>query len=122
MSECLTQEDAMKMSNERAIYILKDYSDFMLDQNGCPTSEGYFAVQKAIKALESKTEQAWIPVSERLPEDEQDVIVSFKTGGVHQGKYFKDGSANPWYMYRDKCRAWSNVVEAWMPLPEPYKE
>jgi hypothetical protein len=64
----------------------------------------------------------WIPVTERLPEDEQEILFSTKTGRVHSGKYHDDDSANQWYSHRDKCRAWNNVVNAWMPLPEPYKE
>lgn len=64
----------------------------------------------------------WIPVKERLPEDEQEILFSTKTGRVHSGKYHDDDSANQWYSHRDKCRAWNNVVNAWMPLPKPYRE
>lgn len=63
----------------------------------------------------------WIPCSEKLPEDEQEILFSTKTGRVHSGKYHDDDSANQWYSHRDKCRAWNNVVTAWMPLPEPYQ-
>lgn len=65
--------------------------------------------------------QQWIPCSEGLPEDEQLVIFSTKTGRVHQGKYHKDNSVNQWYSNIDKMRAWNNVINAWMPLPKPYK-
>ena len=80
--------------------------------------EEYEAYQRAINAVEQTT---WIPVSERLPEDEQEILFSTKTGRVHSGKYHDDDSANQWYSHKDKCRAWNNVVSAWMPLPEPYK-
>lgn len=76
------------------------------------------AFAEAIKFLK---ESRWIPVSERLPEDEQEILFSTKTGRVHSGKYHDDDSANQWYSHRDKCRAWNNVVSAWMPLPESYK-
>ena len=75
--------------------------------------------KEILEALEQ--EPKWIPVSERLPEDEQEILFSTKTGRVHSGKYHDDDSANQWYSHRDKCRAWNNVVSAWMPLPEPYK-
>ena len=64
----------------------------------------------------------WIPVTERLPEDEQEILFSTKTGRVHSGKYHDDDSANQWYSHKDKCRAWNNVVSAWMPLQDVYRE
>lgn len=64
----------------------------------------------------------WIPVSEQLPEDGQEVLFSTKTGRVHLGRYHNDNSVNQWYSSLDKMRAWNNVVNAWMPLPEPYEE
>lgn len=76
------------------------------------------ALNMAIKVLE---QPKWTPVSERLPEDEQEILFSTKTGRVHSGKYHDDDSANRWYSHRDKCRAWNNVVTAWMPLPKPYE-
>lgn len=63
----------------------------------------------------------WIPCEERLPEDEQEILFSTKTGRVHSGRYHDDNSANQWYSHRDWCRAWNYEVIAWMPLPEPYK-
>ena len=51
MSECMTQEDAERMDNEQAIAILKPLQDMMRDQYGCPISDAYFAVGKAIEAL-----------------------------------------------------------------------
>ena len=79
--------------------------------------------QKAIQKLRDNGVfiDRWIPVSERLPEDEQEILFSTKTGRVHSGKYHDDDSANQWYSHKDKCRAWNNVVSAWMPLPKPYE-
>ena len=56
MSECMTQEDAMNMSTEQAIRILKPMQSMMRDQNGCPISDAYFALEKAIEALEKKVD------------------------------------------------------------------
>lgn len=78
--------------------------------------------EKTCKQIKEAIEQTiWIPVSKRLPEDEQEILFSTKTGRVHSGKYHDDDSVNQWYSHKDKCRAWNNVVTAWMPLPEPYK-
>ena len=122
MSECMTQEDAMKMSNERAIYILKDYSNFMLDRNGCPTSEMYFAVQKAIKSLE-KTTQEWIPVSKRLPKKGGWYLVTwedqFKTvRRVAVSEFIEPKGLTDIGHFEGFALC---EIIAWMPLPEPYK-
>ena len=54
MNECMTQEDAMNMSDEQAVQILKPLRDMMIDQNGCPISDAVFALDKAIVALSKK--------------------------------------------------------------------
>ena len=64
----------------------------------------------------------WIPVSERLPEDEELVLFSTKTDRVFEGKFFVDKTDLQWYAFRDKAFAYNNVVTAWMPLPKPYKQ
>ena len=106
------------------------------DNRGLPITwqDGFVdAVDKAVEALE---QQQWIPVTYRpaegdelkhymymftcdMPADEQDILVTVK--GRHgtlwverDVNYCEDGftldSGNDW---RD--------VEAWMPLPKPYK-
>ena len=64
----------------------------------------------------------WIPVTERLPNRDELVLVTYKTTSkIHLCKYIDDGSENSWWSYIDDCCAWNNVILAWMPLPEPYK-
>ena len=67
---------------------------------------------RILKALEQ--EPRWIPVSERLPEEEGLYLVSVKND--HKRRYSK----TCWYMGRNHWFARQDV-EAWMPLPEPYK-
>lgn len=74
------------------------------------------------KLITTSTAQQWIPCSERLPERDEIVLVSYKTtDNVHMCKYLDDGSENTWWSYNDDCLEWNNVILAWMPLPEPYK-
>jgi hypothetical protein len=76
------------------------------------------ALNMAISAL---TEQQWIPVTERLPAYGEDVLISI-------GGYCNVGhivSVNEEEQYNWYFSGWyhlPNDVDAWMPLPEPYRE
>lgn len=61
-------------------------------------------------------ESNWIPCSERLPEDNTDVIVCFYSGTVTEMRYWGNGIFQGIYEHTTKA------IVAWMPLPEPYKE
>ena len=58
----------------------------------------------------------WIPCSERLPEDNTDVIVCFYSGIVTEMRYWENGNFQGIYEHTTKS------IVAWMPLPKPYKE
>ena len=58
----------------------------------------------------------WIPCSERLPENNTDVLVCFYSGTVTEMRYWGNGIFQGIYEHTTK------VIVAWMPLPEPYKE
>lgn len=66
----------------------------------------------------------WIPCSERLPKTGEYVLIScegFSTLGV--GKYEEDDIGGTFYLNEDiPCEDFGIAVEAWRPLPEPYKE
>ena len=51
MNDCMTQEDAMNMDYKQAISIIVPMKNMMIDSNGCPISDAYFALSKAIEAL-----------------------------------------------------------------------
>lgn len=57
--------------------------------------------------------QRWIPVTERLPEDEAEVLVCHKNGFVTDNARF----GTHWWFADDQ-----NPITHWMPLPEPPKE
>lgn len=67
----------------------------------------------------------WIPVSERLPEDRREVLVTaywHETYQVMMASYFGDGLW--WCVPFNNCGEHMQRLKprAWMPLPEPYKE
>ena len=56
----------------------------------------------------------WIPVSERLPNGNEDVLVD---DGVDMFVAWYD---NGWDSTDHSCDPYTDII-AWMPLPEPYK-
>lgn len=74
------------------------------------------AFDMAIEALEKQSK--WIPVSERLPEEGKDVLITILLrNGVKAVEKSKRADVTMWRGFgRDV-----NVI-AWMPLPEPYKK
>ena len=70
------------------------------------------------------TEQQWIPCSERLPEEDGFYLVSvgspYKTVRVYEYKPCEGWeNENLWKADGTYCFNW--FVEAWMPLPKPWK-
>ena len=58
----------------------------------------------------------WIPCSERLPEDINNVLITTVGGHVQIGWY--DYRYEIWYSH---ITNFIQKVTSWMPLPEPYK-
>ena len=96
------------MTREEAAEKLKLYLDNNLieDISGCEGVEETISV--AIEALEA---QRWIPVKEKLPDENQACLITNIYGNV-AWNYWIDGE---WTVLPD-------YVVAWMPLTEPYTE
>lgn len=73
-------------------------------------------VRRALASLPSaQPEPQWIPVSERLPGENEFVLVTFGWFGrkTDPGVNIDEIRDGDWMI--------SEVVTAWMPLPEPYR-
>ena len=105
------------MTNE-AIRILKVAIENSKEHiSFCFDLRGIEALQLAIKVL---GQSSWIPVSESLPEESGDYLVTTKWKGSYSGDVYIETNMA---VYRKKTKEWDCVdVIAWMPLPEPYKE
>ncbi len=69
----------------------------------------------------------WIPVSERLPEEGKEVLAQFAVRVVHtNNKVDEFVYIHTMYYENGAWQSFAGVpngkVEAWQPLPEPYKE
>lgn len=75
------------------------------------------------KWIDVLVQTQWIPIKERLPENDTLVLVTIKVGNrepkVRSGYYYRDG-----FFHIDNGDYWKasdKELLAWMPLPEPYK-
>ena len=82
--------------------------------------------EEMVKAAEADEAAAkWIPVTERLPEPEKLILVSFNDfKGPTIGCYRMDNDGSgTFYDFEDNAFIQYDLfVIAWMPLPEPYRE
>lgn len=78
-------------------------------------------VINVVKALPpAEPEQKWIPVSERLPEEETKVLVCGDTGNMEVcGGSMSTEMPGEWIWYISGWRF--GEVVAWMPLPPKYE-
>ena len=68
----------------------------------------------------------WIPITERLPKPGEYILLSFENYTLTDiGRYEKDEDGSGAFYPGDEDESYASVglfVNAWMPLPEPYKE
>jgi hypothetical protein len=87
---------------------------------GCEDKGKFEEVKNVIvSALSEQLTNGWIPVSERLPENDKPVLACDKYGNMHHINHIKD-YRYPFNISPDNERYYEPI--AWQPLPEPYKE
>lgn len=86
----------------------------------------FIELAKQLKAGgENISSNEWIPISERLPNPETYVLLSFENVSIPViGRYEQDKDGGAFYAGDEDETLTSQdmYVNAWMPLPEPYKE
>ena len=101
------------MQNDEAIRRL---NTLLTNLEHVPTSESILmtkiAIRTGICALHLQADRRWIPVSDRVPEDDRLVIVCTESGQVYTDYYFDD-KPDFWRLAK---------IIAWMDLPRAYKK
>lgn len=85
------------------------------------------AINNIEEAESSCGNDGWIPVSEKLPEEGQDVLAQFVVRIVSANNEVREAVyIHVLYYENGAWQSFAGVpngkVEAWQPLPEPYKE
>ena len=88
--------------------------------------EQYKGLRMAEDIIRKHMNDGWIPVKERLPEDDKYILLSFENFSLPLvGRYDEDTEGGAFYLgdcdEEDTCISMDLLVNAWMPLPEPYR-
>lgn len=111
----------MKYSKE-----LHDYIQLFVKMNEEFPDDSLATVEETQALLDEidrlNAERRWIPVSERLPENKQDVFVLNKYGDCKARTYLDDGDIRWWLHSDDNYCDELEYATHWMPLPPPPPE
>ena len=116
--ELETEDDCISRQAAIAVADYADYAGLAIEDVKKVTDE----IVKGLKQLSPVTPaQKWIPVSEKLPEENITVIASTDYGVYPETKYTKEYGWE--WAYESGADYWRELagVTAWMPLPLPYK-
>lgn len=104
------------MNNQRAIDRLTKHLEWGWSKKTVD------AIEMGIHALK---ETQWIPCSERLPEDENYILVSFENATMLDIARYEENDEGGTFYPGDDEKSYSSYgifVNAWMELPEPYRQ
>ena len=88
-------------------------------------AEAMEKIAKLEDAEDTNVLSRWIPCSERLPEDESYILVSFENCTMPDiARYEENDEGGTFYPGDDEKSylSYELFVNAWMELPEPYRE
>lgn len=96
-----------------------DHCKYYAKQNNCDGCGK--AVRIAAKRLEQEEHSHWIPIVERVPDDDRYILLSFANfslplvGRYEEGAFYEGDFEEP-------CSRCGLRVNAWMELPAPYRK
>ena len=88
-------------------------------------AEAMAKLAKLEDAEDTNVLSRWIPISERLPEDESYILVSFENYTMPDIARYEENDEGGTFYLGDDEKSYSSYglfVNAWMELPKPYKE
>jgi hypothetical protein len=107
------------MKNETARREIESLDYYLQNHTNDYSEESHTAMMMAIDALSnSEKPDKWIPVSEKLPEKNVEVLATTEWGAVTIAEMY---SANDWFIHEGTTNAEADEIVAWMPLPKPFK-
>ena len=80
-----------------------------------------YAVLEEVEEFRNRQKRRWIPITERVPEDDRYIMLSFANNypllaiGRYEGGAFYEGDCD------EPCSRYGFSVNAWMELPEAYR-
>lgn len=133
-----TVEDKGDMKHNLAEMYAKNMVDYGVDVTKAwqTAIQQSYALEKAyirgrqyevdrFNELRKEYNGGWIPCSERFPDNESYILLSFDNFSVPcVGRYKQDESGGAFYIGDDDetCISQELYVNAWQPLPEPFTE
>lgn len=120
--QALEQECEDAVSRQAVLDIVKFEENWLFDakSNNADTNIAFSGIRAQVAKLSPVTpapkKDGWIPCSERLPENDEDVLT---TNGIGINICWIDTDDHKWRLRNDDYIM--DSVIAWMPLPEKYK-
>ena len=115
----MTDEIKVIVGEDGLLDIYDDTYDVIIH---CESEEEQNKIVEKLK----KAVNPWIPITERLPETDEYILISFSNYTLPDiGRYEIDAEGNGTFYPGDEAMSYASMgifVNAWMPLPQPWKE
>lgn len=128
MNKEIKNADIEKITVDYATKVRETEEEFIF-QTIAPFCCGVLQRKISKKELKEKLVRAermkWIPCNERLPEDESYILVSFENSTMPDIARYEENDEGGTFYPGDDEKSYSSYglfVNAWMSLPEPYRE